>query len=120
MAVTAAEDKKAEQIVVLDVSAICTFASTLIICHGNSSRQVQTIAGAVRDLLRENGVRPHHVEGERKGEWILLDYLDFVVHVFVAERREYYALEHLWGDAPRQEIPSVDSGPGPASPVPGT
>lgn len=111
MAVTAAEDKKAEDIVVLDVSEVCTFASTLVICHGNSHRQVQTIAGAIRDLLRENGLRPHHVEGEREGEWVLMDYLFFVVHVFVSERRQFYALEHLWGDAPRVEISGEETGP---------
>jgi ribosome-associated protein len=111
MAVTAAEDKKAEDIVVLDVSEVCTFSSTLVICHGNSSRQVQTIAGAIRDLLRENGLRPHHVEGERQGEWVLMDYLYFVVHIFSAERRQFYALEHLWGDAPRVDITSEETGP---------
>ena len=73
MAVNAAEEKLAEDIVVLDVRDICTFATTLIICHGNSSRQVKTISGAIRDLLRENGLRPHHVEGEREGEWVLMD-----------------------------------------------
>jgi ribosome-associated protein len=120
MAVTAAADKKAEEIVVLDVSEVCTFARNLIICHGNSTRQVKTIAGAIRDKLRENDLRPHHVEGERGGEWVLMDYLYFVVHIFVAERRQFYALEHLWGDVPRQDIPSGESDPGPATPVTGT
>lgn len=103
MAVTAAADKKAEEIVILDVREVCSFTNTLVICQGRSGRQVQTITKAIRDTLRENGCRPHHVEGERKGEWILLDYLDFVIHVFVEERRQFYALEHLWGDAPRLE-----------------
>jgi len=103
MAVTAAAEKNAEEIVILDVREICTFAKTLVICQGRSSRQVKTITTAIRDSLRENGCRPHHLEGEREGEWILMDYLDFVIHVFVEERRQFYALEHLWGDAPRLE-----------------
>ena len=101
MAATAAADKNAEEIVILDVSKVCSFAKTLVICQGRSGRQVQTIIKSIRDTLRENGCRPHHVEGEREGEWVLMDYIDFVVHVFMEERREFYALEHLWGDAPR-------------------
>lgn len=115
MAVETAADKNAEQIVILDVREVCSFANTLVICQGRSGRQVQTITKAIRDKLRENGCRPHHVEGEREGEWVLLDYLEFVIHVFVEERRQFYALEHLWGDAPRQEwtpTPPGDAGGG--------
>lgn len=103
MAVSAAADKNADQIVILDVREVCSFANTLVICQGRSGRQVQTITKSIRDTLRENGCRPHHVEGERKGEWVLMDYMDFVIHIFMEERRQFYALEHLWGDAPRLE-----------------
>jgi ribosome-associated protein len=100
-AIQAALAKKAEGVVALDVSEVCSFARTLVICHGNSRRQVQSISEAIRRDLREAGRRAHHVEGQRAGDWVLMDYLDFVVHVFLEERRRFYALERLWGDAPR-------------------
>ncbi|MFQ5669664.1 MAG: ribosome silencing factor [Acidobacteriota bacterium] len=108
-AVQAALSKKAEEVIVLDVSVLCGFAQTMVVCHGHSRRQVQTVAEEVTRTLREHGVRPHHVEGKTRGEWILLDYIDFVVHIFLEERRRFFALERLWGDAPRLE---VGSGPG--------
>ena len=112
-----AEDKHAEDIVVLDVREVCNFTDTLVICHGKSVRQAKTIAEAIRDALREEDTRPHHIEGERAGEWILLDYLSFVVHVFVEERRRFYALDKMWGDALRiehqdGETDSADDGDG--------
>ena len=100
-AVAAALAKKAEDVVVLNVGEVCNFARTLVICHGNSRRQVQSISEAIRRDLREAGRRAHHVEGQKAGDWVLVDYLDFVVHIFLEERRRFYALEHLWGDAPR-------------------
>lgn len=78
-----------------------------MICHGTSDRQVLAIAEAVEVRLdQELGVKPGHVEGRRTGDWILLDYIDFVVHVFLRERRAFYALERLWGDAPQVAIPT--------------
>jgi ribosome-associated protein len=68
-------------------------------------RQVQAIADAVEDSLRKTQVRPAHVEGFERAEWVLLDYFDFIVHVFSTERREFYALERLWGSAERVELP---------------
>jgi ribosome-associated protein len=103
-ALEAALAKSAGEPVALDVSDVCSFAHTLIICHGSSSRQVQTITDAVRDALRKEGKRPHHVEGEQRGEWVLMDYLDFVIHIFQEERRRFFALERLWGDAPRLDL----------------
>ena len=100
-AIEAALTKKAEDVVALDVSEVCSFARTLIICHGNSHRQVQGISEAIRRDLREAGRRAHHVEGQKAGDWVLMDYLDFVVHIFLEEQRRFYALESLWGDAPR-------------------
>jgi ribosome-associated protein len=107
-AVAAALEKKAEDVVALDVSEVCSFARTLIICHGNSHRQVRTISEAIRRKLREDGRRPHHVEGGKDRDWVLMDYLDFVVHIFVEERRRFYDLERLWGDAPRYDLETGD------------
>jgi ribosome-associated protein len=103
-AAEAALSKKAEDVVALDVSEVCSFTQTLLICHGQSQRQVVTIAEAVQERLAHEGRRPHHVEGETRGEWVLLDYFDLVVHVFQQERRRFYSLERLWGDTPRHEF----------------
>ena len=73
-----------------------------MICHATSDRQALTIADHVEErLVRDLGVKPSSIEGRRRAEWILMDYIDFVVHVFLAEKREFYRLERLWGDAPR-------------------
>ncbi|HET9229462.1 MAG TPA: ribosome silencing factor, partial [Thermoanaerobaculia bacterium] len=71
-----------------------------LICTGTSERQVQAIADAVQEKMREEQVRPLHVEGYNRGQWVLLDYGDFVVHIFQEEPRRFYSLERLWGDAP--------------------
>ena len=76
-----------------------------MICSGNSDRQVRTIAEEVQQRLSEDhGVKPFRREGEREGQWVLLDYVDFVLHVFQPEDREYYDLERLWADAERTEF----------------
>lgn len=100
-AARAAADKKAFQIVGLEIAAISSYADGLLICSGGSDRQVAAIADEVQRRLRDEGRRPLHVEGERRSEWVLMDYGDVVIHVFTEERRAYYALEGLWGDAPR-------------------
>lgn len=107
IAIEAAASRKAEEMLALDVSQVCGFTNTMLICNGRSQRQVRTIAEAVLDALREAGLKPHHQEGLPNGDWILIDYLDFVVHVFQEERRRFYALEHLWGDAPRLDLGEV-------------
>lgn len=85
-----------------------------MICHGTSGRQVAAIAEAIEErLARSVGRSPGHVEGRRAAEWILMDYIDFVVHVFVEEKREFYRLENLWGDAPRVPLEELP-GPGEA------
>jgi ribosome-associated protein len=99
-AVAAALSRKAESLKVLDVAKTARFTDYFVICHGSNDRQVVAIADAIDEVLRPLGVRPLHVEGEREGRWVLLDYGDFVVHVFAAEQRQFYALERLWGDAP--------------------
>ena len=97
----AASSKKAERIVILDVSKQLVITDHFLICSGNTDRQVKTIADEVgRVLAAERGVKPFRREGEREGRWVLLDYVDFVVHVFHKEDRDYYDLERLWSDAP--------------------
>ena len=101
-AAKAASDKKAGRIVILDVSKQLVITDHFLICHGNNDRQVKTIANEVeKRLLEDRKVKPARREGQREGRWVILDYLDFVVHVFHKEDREYYDLERLWGDAER-------------------
>jgi ribosome-associated protein len=105
IAVEAAQDKKAEALEVLDLESVTSMTSYFVICHGSSQRQVQAIAQEVSKRLRDAKVRPAHLEGENGADWVLIDYLDFVVHVFTRERRTFYALEKLWSEAPRVEFP---------------
>lgn len=101
-AAEAASSKKAERIVILDVSQLLVITDHFLVCNGNNERQVRTIADEVERRLRESsGTKPFRREGQREGRWILLDYVDFVVHVFGPEERDYYDLERLWADAPR-------------------
>jgi ribosome-associated protein len=100
-AAQAAADKKAFQIVGFEVSDLTSYTDSLLICSGASDRQVAAIADAVQRQLKEAGRRPLHVEGERRADWVLLDYGEFVIHVFTEERRMYYGLDGLWGDAPK-------------------
>ena len=104
IAVAAADDKKALDILVLRLIAITEFTDYFIICTGNSTRQTQAIADAVTDKLKEVKLRPMHTEGFTTGEWILIDYGSFVVHIFTTEARRFYDLERLWRDAERIEI----------------
>jgi ribosome-associated protein len=113
--VEAARDKKAEDIVILDLRGLSDVTDHFFICQGTSDRQVLAISDAVEErLFRELSRKPSHVEGRRSSDWVLMDYIDFVVHIFVAEKRAFYRLERLWGDAPREEVP--DPAPPPASP----
>jgi ribosome-associated protein len=107
LALTAFEDKKAFDIVLLDISKVASFASYFLMCSGDSSRQIQAIADEVEKKLKENGVRPNHVEGYRHAEWILMDYVDIVVHVFSKSARAYYDLERLWRDGKRLDARKV-------------
>ena len=99
-AVAAAEDRKAVDLRVLHLEKVSDFTDFFLICSGTSERQVQAIADAVQERMREVQVRPLHVEGFNRGQWVLLDYGDFVVHIFQEEPRRFYSLERLWGDAP--------------------
>ncbi len=114
-AARAAAEKKAFQIVGFQISALSSYADGLLICSGGSDRQVAAIANEVQRQLRARGRRPLHVEGQRRAEWVLMDYGDVVIHVFTEERRTYYGLEGLWGDAPRldAEALEISQGDGP-------
>jgi ribosome-associated protein len=96
---------KAHEVVVLDLRGISTATDYFVIASGTSDVQVKAIADHIVDELREEGVRPQHVEGMSGGRWVLLDYVDFVVHVFHPQARSFYQLENLWGDAPRWDAP---------------
>jgi ribosome-associated protein len=103
-AVRAAEDKKALDLTVLDVRKASGFTDYFVICSGANPRQVRAIADAVIDALGHNGVKAAHLEGYDRSEWILIDYFDFIVHVFAPETRMFYGLERLWGSAERVEV----------------
>jgi ribosome-associated protein len=103
-AVHAGLDKKALGPIVLDTGALTSIADYFIILSGTSSRHVQSVSDEIEKKLREGGTRPRHIEGRGEGEWVLMDYGDFLVHIFTEENRRFYALERLWGDAPRINI----------------
>ena len=104
-AIAAADDKKADDVVLLDLRKAAGFADYFLICSGGNPRQIRAIADAIMEALASDGARPAHVEGYQRSEWILLDYFDFVVHIFSPETRLFYSLERLWGNAERVEIP---------------
>jgi len=104
-AIDAARDKKALDLVVLDLRKADGFTDYFVICTGANPRQITAIADAVRDTLKQQlGERPTVAEGVDRSEWILLDYFNFVVHVFSRECRSFYGLERLWGNAVRYEF----------------
>ena len=102
-AIEAALDKKAQDAVVLELKAICSFTDYFLICTGTSTRHNQSIADNVEETLKRQGVRPLHIEGHSEGEWILLDYVDFVIHIFSTRAREFYDLERLWRAGKRRD-----------------
>jgi ribosome-associated protein len=99
-AARAALDKKALDLIVLDVQGVSTVTDYFLVCSGRSTPHVQSIAEAIRDALKADGIRPLHAEGVAESGWVLLDYGDVLVHVFLEDTRAYYARERLWGDAP--------------------
>ncbi len=106
-AAQAASDRKAFHMVGLDVSGLTSYTDSLLICSAASERQVGAIVKAVSETLRIQGRKPLHVEGGAHSDWVLMDYGDFVVHVFTEEKRSYYGLDSLWGDAERLEPASL-------------
>jgi len=106
--IDAAQDKKATGMVVLDLKKAGAFTDYFVICSGANPRQVQAIADSIEEALKGQKQRPSLVEGYARAEWVLLDYFDFVVHVFSKHAREFYALDRLWGSAVRHELPDQD------------
>lgn len=96
LACQAIVDKKGENFVALSVQGICSITDYFIIAEGSVPRHVAGIAQHVIDVLKEKGIRPTRVEGMQEGDWVVLDYVDFIVHIFTQELREYYALEEVW------------------------
>ena len=103
-AARAASSKLATEIVILDVRSLIGITDYFVICSGRNERQVATIVEEIEEQLGAEGVKAYRREGDRQARWVLLDYLDFVVHVFHTEEREYYELERLWRDADRIDI----------------
>ena len=103
-ALKAADGKKAVDLVVLDLRKAAGFTDFFVMASGTNTRQVRAIADGVIEALAQEGVKPAHVEGYDRSEWILLDYFDFVVHVFAPDTRAFYGLERLWGNADRIEF----------------
>ncbi len=100
LAAQAAAEKKAYDILILDISSLLIITDYFVICSGRNIRQVKVISEFIQEKLAEKEVHPFSIEGEGGARWILLDYIDFVVHIFLEEEREFYQLERLWKDAP--------------------
>ncbi len=107
LVVKAADSKRAEDIVALDVSTVSLLADYFVICHGNSDKQVMAIANEVVEESHKNQVEVRRSEGKESARWVLIDLGDIIVHVFHSEEREFYNLEKLWSDAPLVNISSM-------------
>jgi len=103
-------DKKAMDVVVLDMADASSITDYFLICSGGSQRQVQAIADAIDEQLKQAGITSLGVEGYRQGHWILMDYGDVIVHVFSQETREFYDLERLWANAPKIDLSRETAG----------
>jgi ribosome-associated protein len=100
-----AQDKLAEDVVILDMRPVCIYTDFFVICTGRNSRQTKAIWDEIHEVLkREHGVLPRSVDGAQEGNWVVADYLDVVLHVFTPDTRAYYKLEDLWGDVPSIEL----------------
>ena len=102
--VNASLEKKATNIVIMKVQEMSAFTDYFVIVSGNSDRQVQAIAAAIRENMKKEGLLPLGIEGENHGQWVLMDYGDVIVHIFYAPVREFYNIERLWSDAPTMEV----------------
>lgn len=116
LALQAAGEKKALAVSVLDLRAVANFADFFLITSGANARQVQAISDEIEDRLKKHGTRPQRIEGYRGAEWVLLDYGDFIVHIFESKARQFYDLERLWRDAVRVPVPPELTGDGESSP----
>jgi len=100
-----AADKKAIDVVELDVRGVVSYTDFFLVCSGNTARQVKAIHDGIHQALKdENGILPRRVEGQTEATWILMDYLDVVVHIFTPEARDFYRLEQLWGEVPARAM----------------
>jgi ribosome-associated protein len=106
-----ADDKQAVEIVALDMRSLVSYTDFLVICTARNERQAKAIHDEVYANLKADGLLPDHVEGEREASWVLMDYLDCILHVFVPDERDYYRLETLWGEAPRLELDLAGAAP---------
>ncbi|TMW73883.1 ribosome silencing factor [Alteribacter natronophilus] len=107
LAVTAADDKRAENIIALDMEGISLMADYFVICHGNSPKQVEAIAHEIKSKAQESGADVKRMEGTDEARWILIDLNDVIVHVFHKDDRTYYNLEKLWADASEVDLAPV-------------
>ena len=110
-----ADEKQAVDIVALDMRGLVSYTDFLVICTARNERQAKAIHDEVYANLKADGLLPDHVEGEREASWVLMDYLDCILHVFVPDERDYYRLETLWGEAPRLELDLTGAAPRAAS-----
>jgi ribosome-associated protein len=105
-----AADKKAIDVVELDVRDVVGYTDFFLVCSGNTSRQVKAIHDAIHQALKdEHGILPRRVEGQTEATWILMDYLDVVVHIFTPEARDFYRLEQLWGEVPARAMEPAEA-----------
>jgi ribosome-associated protein len=98
------EEKKGIDLIVLDMRKVGTFTDYFILCSGTSTRQTQAIADSIREDFKKNNVELYGIEGYNQGSWILMDYIDFIINIFLPETREFYDLERLWEDAEKLEL----------------
>jgi ribosome-associated protein len=111
-AISACKEKKAEELTILELEKNSgAFTDYFVICSGTNPRQIQAISDEVELRLKRNGVYPNNIEGHRQAEWILIDYVDFVVHIFSASARKYYDLERLWRSAKKIELSDLIAKP---------
>ena len=104
LCINASLKRKAKNLTILNLKELSSFADYFIILSGTSDRQVQSIAASIRENLKECGIVPLGIEGERLGKWVLMDYEDVIIHVFYEPIREFYDIERLWPDVPRMEV----------------
>jgi ribosome-associated protein len=105
LCVNAALEKKAKGLILLRVREISAFTDYFIICSGTSDRQVRAVAGAIQENLKKKDILPLGIEGEATGSWVLMDYDDVIIHIFLESVRNFYDLERLWSEAPRMAVP---------------
>jgi ribosome-associated protein len=104
LCVNASLQRKAKDLIILNVKEYSSIADYFIICSGTSDRQVQAIAASIHENLKEYGILPLGIEGERLGKWVLMDYEDVIIHIFYEPIREFYDIERLWSDVPCMEV----------------